>query len=118
MAHHSMGEMDPGLLKRFFGDQGDEDNAKKAEEALLKLRAKMGATGEFPQGQLSACDEGEIRFGVGSEAGKVIINFGSKPVSWMGMDPKQAHGLARILTEHARRASRLQDAAKTEGDDE
>ena len=72
--------------------------------AALKKKAAArspGATGEFPGGKLTAHDEGEIAFVVGSHDGKVVIEFGG-PVAWIGMSPEQAVELAKTLRSHAR----------------
>jgi hypothetical protein len=60
----------------------------------------MGATGKFPQGQLNAHDEGELRLGMTARGNKVIVYFG-KPVAWMGMDARQAREVAASLIKWA-----------------
>jgi hypothetical protein len=68
---------------------------------------KLGATGEFPDGKLNDHDEGELRFGVITDAeGNVCMHFG-KPVAWFGMPPAQAVELAQLLIKHARIATQL-----------
>lgn len=56
----------------------------------------IGATGKFPEGKLNQDDEGEIRMAIGSENGKIIMNFG-KPTAWIGFNPTQARSLANLL---------------------
>jgi len=60
-----------------------------------------GATGDFPSGKLREDDKGGLRIGVGSHEGKVIVDFGANPVTWIGMDPSDARGLAAALNKRA-----------------
>lgn len=63
----------------------------------------LGPTGQFPRGPLNPTDEGELHLAVGHEGGNVIVRFGT-PVSWFGMPPGEARGLATLLMQHASRA--------------
>lgn len=100
----------------------DEDGpfTKKAQEELRKLSEGnrsdlmrklmdstgfIGATDQFPEGKLTKEDEGAIQFAIGSEGGKVILDFG-KPVHWVGMSARQAAELASDLMKHARAVGR------------
>lgn len=70
-----------------------------ADEVMKKIgeRFALGATGRFPEGKLDDHDEGEIRFAIGVEQGKIVIHFG-KEVAWIGFNKTQAIDLAeRIL---------------------
>lgn len=96
MAHHGNGEMPKGIREAF--------------EQLFPPD-KFGPTGRFPQGKLSKDDEVEIRLGVTSSAGKVIVSFG-KAISWIGMDPDQARELGEAIIAHAKRAA---ERAELEG---
>jgi hypothetical protein len=60
----------------------------------------LGATGKFPQGKLTATDEGEIRLAIGCADGKVLINFG-KPTAWIGFTRAEALNIAETLIKHA-----------------
>lgn len=88
--HHS-NEMDPEMQKKLRG--------------RLSTALELGATGEFPEGQLTDRDEGEIKYAVSFIDGKVIIDFGT-PVVWMGMAPEQAKELARVLLKWANPVTR------------
>lgn len=77
----------------------------KLLEALRKT-PEFGATGRYPQGQLSAGDEGELQFGITNAKGQVIVNFG-KPVAWLGMEPQQAIAIGEALIRHATEARLL-----------
>lgn len=57
---------------------------------------KFGPTGKFPMGHLNADDEGEIRIGITSSNGKIVIDFG-KPIHWIGFSPEQAKQIAETL---------------------
>lgn len=65
----------------------------------------LGETGQFPQGQYTKDDEGEIRLAVGAGLAckKVIIDFGH-PVAWLAMDPDQADALSDNIRAQAVRA--------------
>jgi hypothetical protein len=78
---------------------------QQLEELLAKEteRLELGATGQFPLGKLTDGDEGELRFGVTSARGKVIINFG-KPVAYIGMTKEQARELAETILKHAEKS--------------
>jgi len=97
MAHHGQGrppgfpEEDPGAIKKLMDAVADaEADAKTA----------FGDTGRYPQGALSKDDEGELRFGVTTHNGKVVLNFG-KPVEWIGFDADQAIEIAQQLIKRA-----------------
>ena len=82
---------------------GNDPEATKIIEAfnnVLKDKAQLGATGEYPEGRLNENDEGEIRFAITSGGGKLVMNFG-KPVAWIGMGRSQAVQLIKVLQEHA-----------------
>lgn len=108
--HHSS-QPDPEMNERFrelFVGAG-EDRMQAIEKKLQALREseyalKLGATGRFPQGPLTASDEGEIQFRLGVIDRKVVMDFGQEVV-WMGMDAAQARSLARALLRHADHAS-------------
>ena len=91
-------------------DPFDHDPKKLAQ--MQKLMAELknttsfrGALGEFPEGKVSASDEGAIQFGVTTKDGKVILDFGT-PVAWVGMNPQDAADLASVLLKNAREAGR------------
>jgi hypothetical protein len=61
----------------------------------------LGATGQFPEGKLTKEDEGEIRIAIGHTPGKVVMDFGEKPITWIGFTPVQARQIAMMLMERA-----------------
>jgi hypothetical protein len=74
--------------------------------------AKLGATGEFPYGKLSAPtgaseDEGELAMALAADPQHGIIRlvFG-KPVAWLALPPMQARHLATLLMEKADQVER------------
>jgi hypothetical protein len=87
------------------GEEMSEKMRGEMNEQIQKLarELELGATGQHPQGQLDETDEGEIRLGVTSKDGKVVIAFG-KPVAWFGMDPRQARALAESIRQASYRA--------------
>jgi hypothetical protein len=88
------------------------------KESLTQRMTKMevptfGATGKFPDGSIDKTDEGEIIFSLSSHRSKVIINFG-KPVSWLGLDARQAGALAVALIQHANSCRDIGSERKSE----
>jgi hypothetical protein len=82
-------------------DEFPEDLRRK----LLDTASFRGALGDFPQGKLTASDEGAIQFGVTAKDGKVVLDFGT-PTAWIGMEPQQAADLAMSMLKFARAAGR------------
>lgn len=80
MSHHS----DDLLVKRF------EERGKDV----------LGKTGRFPHGKIQESDEGEIRFQVGRQGNKVLLDFGKRPIAWIGMTGDQAIELGNSLRKH------------------
>lgn len=72
---------------------GDDVNMGNSD---LREIFGLGATGNFPEGHLNKDDEGEIKFAIGVNKGKIILNFG-KPIAWIGMTKEQAESLGKIL---------------------
>jgi hypothetical protein len=66
----------------------------------VSRRRRLGATGHFPDGHLTAADEGEIAIAVGRHDGNVVIEFG-KSTKWVGFPPRQAREIAALLLKHA-----------------
>lgn len=92
-AHHGSEQARPNpaldaLMKRFL-DQ-TEGRAKRA----------------YSEGRVGADDDGDLAMAVGHDIGARIVrvDFG-KPVTWLGMPPEQAVGLAKLLIQHARAVS-------------
>lgn len=61
---------------------------------------ELGHTGEHPDGQLTADDEGELVFEVGDYEGRVVLNFAA-PIHTLGLTAEQAEFLADCLRERA-----------------
>lgn len=89
MSHHAS-EMSDESRKHF----------RKMMEGLTGVE-QLGATGQFPQGQIHPTDEGELKMAIGHAAGKVFIDFG-KPTAWIGFDKTQALAVATALLDHAK----------------
>lgn len=79
------------------------DRMRERFEELKELQS--GATGRFPEGKLTEADEGEIRFQIGYQSGKVVMDFG-QPTAWIGMSPQQAKELAHMLNKWANPVTR------------
>ena len=77
------------------------------------LRQELGATKQHPEGKLTPKDEGGIQFAIGVKDGKVVLDFGNKPISWVGMNPEDALKLAESLIEKARLAAKGQGSILT-----
>lgn len=67
--------------------------------------AKLGATGDYPMGQLSPDDEGGLRYAVTNDpaTGKVLLIF-DKPIGWLGLDAADAVRLAKLLKKYANKS--------------
>jgi hypothetical protein len=66
---------------------------------------RPGKTGDFPHGKLNEYDEGGLKLGLTVEKGKVIVVFGT-PITWIGLEPKDARGLAELLIRYAEQAEK------------
>lgn len=80
MSHHGSGPFD----------------AKPMSEMMKRV------FGEFPDGKLNQGDEGAVAMMVGSDAGRVVLQF-PKPIAWIGLTPEEAIGLAELLVQRARK---------------
>ena len=60
----------------------------------------LGATGKFPDGKMSAEDEGELQLGVAHDQDNVVIDFGT-PTAWIALPREMAIDFAKIIVEHA-----------------
>lgn len=126
MAHHGDNPFDGRKehferIRRSMDDLGDrkgmpefhqpdenatpEERKRQMTRALLDTTGFVGAVGTHSQGKLTKADEGDIQFRVGSENGKVVLDFGT-PVHWVGMDAQQAADLASSLMKWARLVGR------------
>lgn len=72
---------------------------------------KIGATGEYPDGQMVPDDEGELNLQVSCGPGFVKLDFG-KPVRWIAMLPDEALGLSVTLASLAGTASAAAEEKK------
>lgn len=130
MAHHGDNPFDgkKELFERFrreLGNEGGlpkfhqpdenltpEERKRQMTRALLDTTKFVGAVGQHSQGKLTPQDEGDIQFRVGSENGKVVLDFGT-PVHWVGMDAQQAADLASSLMKWARIVGRKEGVTIT-----
>lgn len=103
MSHHGSGPFDDGENERKMFDKAK--SMKDEMRKLLDTASYRGATGDFPEGQLTKTDEGAIQFAVGVKDGKVVLDFGT-PVVWVGLNPQQAADLASLLLKRAREAGK------------
>ena len=72
------------------------------EECLgWKIKAKVGPTGEFPEGKLNENDDGELAVGMTIDNGKVVMLFGT-PITWIAFSPEQAIEFANQIIEKAK----------------
>jgi hypothetical protein len=84
-----------------MSNHGPIDPEIKRRMDALAREFRLGPTGQFPQGKLTARDEGEIRVAIGTVDGKVVLNFGSS-VAWIGFTPEQAREIAAAMIEQAK----------------
>lgn len=115
MGHHGSERPSPEMLAAMESLKAAQADEK---EALVQHMTKMemptfGATGRYPDSSIDKTDEGEIIFSLSSHRGKVIVNFG-KPVSWLGLDARQAGALAAALIQHANSCRDIGSERKSE----
>lgn len=55
---------------------------------------------KYPDGPLGQDDEGALNFGVYTQDGRVIMDFG-KDLSWLGFDADSALALGEVLIKRA-----------------
>ena len=77
-------------------------------EALSPMLAELREhqeklKGEYPDGKLSADDQGALHYGTSTIGDKVIIAF-AEPVQWFGMTGDEAAALATVLLKRAKEA--------------
>ena len=102
MAHHGYEPFD-GEGPEF---QRQHQLIREMQKRLLSTAADFrGAVGAYPEGQLTAADEGSIQFAIGEQDGKVVIDFGTS-VHWLGMTPQQAADFASSVLKRARLVAR------------
>lgn len=96
MAHHSSEESfkSPDLNKLL-----NELDLKKTTKDGDTLN--LGPTGKYPEGKIADNDEGELRMGITTLNGKIVMDFG-KPIHTIGFTKEQAIDMANILFERAR----------------
>jgi hypothetical protein len=61
---------------------------------------KLGGTGDFPRGKLTAEDEGGLAVAIGVKDKTVIVDFG-KEVVWLGLDAASARQFAKNIMRRA-----------------
>ena len=100
MSHH--GNDMPNFLQE-YGKMFKNKNPNFLADALLQVNKeeKLGATNEFPAGKLDENDEGGIKFGCAIHEGKLILNFGEKPIKWIGFKKEEAKDLGEYLIQKA-----------------
>lgn len=96
MSNHS-NQQDPEMGRIF------KEQFERIRKATQESGFGLGPTGQFPEGKLTQHDEGEIKIGITTHQGKVIIDFGTQ-VTWIGFTPELAEQLAQSLIEKATKA--------------
>jgi|GEM_PF-1990436 len=87
---------------RVYGAPYEIDQEMVEKLKSFHERGEIGPTGNFPQGKLTAKDEGEYKFMVATIKDKVVINFG-RSIAWIAMNRNEALDLARILKKRAKK---------------
>lgn len=57
---------------------------------------QLGATGRFPEGKLNEQDRGELRLAIGTQNGKLVIDFGTY-LSWVALSKEEVIGFIEVL---------------------
>jgi len=87
-------------FKEAANQAGTREVIEKLKAATKKIGMPLGATDRFTDGALTPDDEGELRFAVTAQGGKVILAFG-KSIEWIGLTPRIARQLADALNKYA-----------------
>lgn len=75
-----------------------------AVQTLALLAAQQpGPTGEYPEGELSEDDEGELQLRVHHAQGNVVIEFG-KSITWLALPHDEVPQFLQIIADHAEAA--------------
>ena len=82
---------------------GESGNGSLGNEDL-----GLGATGEYPHGQISEDDQGELKIamGVNEDHKRIMIDFGKK-ISWLGLEANEARMFAQALLANASKLDSL-----------
>jgi len=64
----------------------------------------LGQPGQFPDDQIAINDQGEARYNVTAQNGRVVLVF-PKPISIAGLSVKAARSLSRLLAQRANEAA-------------
>lgn len=109
MSHH-VNEFNEEFMKNFDFTKKDTPSINSKQfgnlsEHLSQANKSMGATGNFPQGKIINEDQGEIALGIATYQGKIIMNFGEKPISWIGFTEVEARQIAESLISRANELS-------------
>lgn len=86
MSHHS--------------SDAENEISKHFREHFEGVGEKLGQTSRFPNGKIDEKDEGELRIAVANKNGVVIVDFGAKPVAWVGFRPNELRGFIELLQKH------------------
>ena len=102
--HHGPNDFEDDLTDEMLDDLlPDEQEAEEYDTAGEDENPDFGATGAYPEGKLTSSDEGEIRLGITTYEGKVVMNFGEE-MGWVAFSPNQARNISKLLKKHARKA--------------
>ena len=82
-------------------DQPSEWTKEDIEKLVTNGPGAFGPTGKFPLGKLTDDDEGELRIGITTSKGNVVIDFG-KNITWIGMPPEQAIQFGELIIKRAK----------------
>ena len=102
MSHHGYEGIPPQIPNLHnFDELKKQLNAEEEKLRPYQPIKNLGATGQHPEGKLNENDEGEIKIAIGHLPGKVVLDFGDKPIKWIGFNPVQARQIAMTLLEYA-----------------
>jgi hypothetical protein len=64
---------------------------------------RLGATGNFPLGQINPEDQGEIAVGIAVDRTnqRIVMNLGPRPVKWVSMTTAEARAFGDALRKKA-----------------
>lgn len=87
---------------------GDEEELRRQKELMeiFKRQAQKPISRQYPEGRISAEDEGQLAFLVAADPNTNLVRLQfNKPVAWMAMSAKDAVALAEMLIDKAKQVA-------------
>lgn len=105
MSHHGSSYEEVNEIFNEFNKSCAPKNEKTLSEIIAdlndgkKVENNLGATGNFPDGKVINSDNGGINFAMGIHDNSLIMNFGEKPINWIGFTKEETIKMIESLSE-------------------